>query len=302
MRFFKTGSFEGIPQHRMQGTKVTLAGRTAFLPNRSTPLVIQKLTLRQIASIPRDKYAVAVIDPEGTSVDMLASRGGAMSAATSRRLRYQRIIIRRKAHTRYGRYSVSGDGTREFTTVISLLHQIQHHVETIYYENRELNRNNPNNPSPIKDIFLMPIDAGRMSDCIKKIVLDVFGNDDKGKICNREIKLVEFCLLMHYYFIRIKILENTSRQPFCEYLEKYVFADQSRFTAKTFNNYANEDKYKKAEQDFTEAKRLDINFKKHPTPNGTLQDVFHEIGYIFHNSPYFDELREIRKNIDNFDI
>lgn len=41
MRFFKTGSFEGIPRHRMQGTKVTLAGRTAFLPNRSTPLVIQ---------------------------------------------------------------------------------------------------------------------------------------------------------------------------------------------------------------------------------------------------------------------
>ena len=300
MRFFKTGSFEGIPQHRMQGTKVMLAGRTAFLPNRSTPLVIQKLTLRQIALIPKDKYAVAVIDPEGASVDMLSSRVGAMSAATSRRLRYQRSIIRRNALKRYGRHSVSGDGTQEFTTVISLLHQIQHHVETIYYENRELSRNKQNDPSPSKDIFLMPIDAGRMSDCIKKIVLDVFGNDDKGKICNREIKLVEFCLLMHYYFIRIKILKNTSRQPFCEYLEKYVFADQSRFTAKTFNNYANEDKYKKIEQDFTEAKRLVINFKNHPTPNGTLQDVFHEIGCIFHNSPYFDELREIRKNIDNF--
>ena len=95
---------------RMQGTKVTLAGRTAFLPNRSTPLVIQKLTLRQIALIPRDKYAVAVIEPEGASVDMLSSRVGAVTAATSRRLRYQRSIIRHNALKRYGRHSVSGDG------------------------------------------------------------------------------------------------------------------------------------------------------------------------------------------------
>ena len=41
---------------------------------------------------------------------MLSSRVGAVTAATSRRLRYQRSIIRRNALKRYGRHSVSGDG------------------------------------------------------------------------------------------------------------------------------------------------------------------------------------------------
>ncbi len=255
MEHFKTGYFEGIPQPHMQGIKVMLAGRTAFLPNRSTPLVVQKLTLRQIAEIPRDKYAVAVIEPERATVDILASRVGAVAASTYRRSRYPRNIARHRLQSRYNRRSAKGDGTQEFITVISLLQQVQRHVETIYYENRELSRNDKKDPSPGIDIFLTPIDAGKMSDCIKRIVLDVFGDSDKGKIYNREIKLVEFCLLMHYYFIRIKVLKNTSRQPFCEYLEKYVFADQSRFTAKTFNNYANEDKYIKAEPDFTNAKK-----------------------------------------------
>ena len=39
---------------RMQGTKVTLAGRTAFLPNDDVPFVMQKLTMGQINAIPKD--------------------------------------------------------------------------------------------------------------------------------------------------------------------------------------------------------------------------------------------------------
>ena len=245
---FRTGYFEGLPQPRMQGTRVTLAGRTAFLPNRRVPMVVQKLTLRQIAEIPRDKYAVAIIEPE------------AMPTFDRRNLRNNRNIQRHRVLACNRRISGNGDLTQEFTTAITLLHRVHQHVETIYYESRKLSRNNNDTPPPGGDIFLVPVDAGKMSDCIKKIVLDIFGNDDKGKICDRDTKLVEFCLLMHYYFIRIKILKNTSRQPFCEYLENYVFKNESRFTAKTFNNHA--EKHEKAEKDFTNAERLDINYKK----------------------------------------
>ena len=171
----------------------------------------------------------------------------------------------------------------------------------MYDVSRRLRRN-PGGDPPSSDIFYKPIDEGKLSDCIKKIIVNIFGDGDKGKICDREIKLVEFCLMMHYYFIRIKILKNTSRQPFCDYLEKYVFPDESKFTSKTFNNYANDDHYKKFAPIFTDESRLYINFKFHPTPDGTLKDFFHEIGCFFYNSPYFDELRDMQKNIDNFKI
>ncbi len=134
MEFFNTSHFEGVPQPRRQGTRVTLAGRTAFLPNRSTPLVIQKLTLRQIAEIPRGKYAVAVIKPDGATVDILASSVGAVAASTNRRLRYLRNISRHRLQPRYCRRSAKGDGTQEYTTVISLLHQVQRHVETVEWD------------------------------------------------------------------------------------------------------------------------------------------------------------------------
>lgn len=287
---------------RPQGTKVILAGRVAFLPNRDVPTIVQKLTQRQIAAIPRDKYAVAIIEPETKWGGLHAPRKGAMSSLARRFVPRYKNILRQRARFRNNAGVASADATTEFTTVITLIQQLHHQVETIYYENRELSRNNKPTPPPGGDIFLPPVDAGKMSDCIKKIVLDIFGDGDKGKICDRDIKLVEFCLLMHFYFRRIKILENTSRQPFCEYLENYVFEDESRFTAKTFNNYANETNYKRTDEDFTNAARLSINFKVHPTRKGTLQDAFHEVGYFFHNSPYFDELRKIQKNVIGFGI
>jgi hypothetical protein len=46
----------------MQGTKVTLAGRTAFLPNDDVPFVMQKLTMGQINAIPKDRFSVALIE------------------------------------------------------------------------------------------------------------------------------------------------------------------------------------------------------------------------------------------------
>ena len=53
MKGIGIGSAGGRALSRMQGTKVTLAGRTAFLPNDDVPFVMQKLTMGQINAIPK---------------------------------------------------------------------------------------------------------------------------------------------------------------------------------------------------------------------------------------------------------
>lgn len=47
---------------RIEGVKVELAGRTAFLPNMEVPVVIQQLTAAQIKAIPQDRFAVSLVD------------------------------------------------------------------------------------------------------------------------------------------------------------------------------------------------------------------------------------------------
>ena len=44
------------------GTKVKLAGRTAILPNDNVPFVVQRLTMGQINAIPKDRFAVSLIE------------------------------------------------------------------------------------------------------------------------------------------------------------------------------------------------------------------------------------------------
>jgi hypothetical protein len=41
---------------------VIVAGKPMRLPNKSVPIVVQKLTARQIAAIPKDRFAIAVIE------------------------------------------------------------------------------------------------------------------------------------------------------------------------------------------------------------------------------------------------
>lgn len=53
MKGITIGPAGGHGLSRMQGTKVTLAGRTAFLPNDDVPFVFQRLTAGQINAIPK---------------------------------------------------------------------------------------------------------------------------------------------------------------------------------------------------------------------------------------------------------
>ena len=96
-------------------------------------------------------------------------------------------------------------------------------------------------------------------------------------------------------------MKNTSRTPFCEYLQKRVLKEEMQFTSRTFTGKVNG--YKDAELDFTDPGKLKINFNVHAEPSGKpLQDAFHEIGNFFHTSKYFKHLREMRDNMKGFMI
>ena len=302
MKTMSSNPAGGSLHSRLLGTQVVLAGRSALLPNDDVPIIVQKMTMGQINAIPTDRFAVSLVEATGTGPSFRLK--GPMERYRLRQMKRHGLLnggIRTTGLVRRlsGSVAPGDDGSRQYTTLIALAKEVIHNADDLYFINRRLIRDSGGEP-PGSDLFLPPIDAGLMSDCIKKIVLNIFGYGDKGEVCGGKIKLVEFCLLMHYYFIRIKILNNTSRQPFCEYLEKFVFTGQKRFTAKTFNNNANSVNYSKMEPLFIDEARMSFNFKNHPNPDGTLKAVFQEVGCIFHNSPYFNKIREIRTNVDNF--
>ena len=56
-------------------------------------------------------------------------------------------------------------------------------------------------------------------------------------------------------------MKNTTRTPFCDYLQKRVLKDEMEFTSRTFTGYAQD--HKDAIQDFTDSGKLKINFNVH---------------------------------------
>ena len=291
----------------IQGTKVTLAGRTAYLPNDNVPFVLQRLTAGQINAIPKDRFAVSLIEVP----KKMAMAGPVKKGRGSTTLKgFQRLktlsptgggatgFVRVPA----GIITAGEDGTKQYTTMVTLIDQIRQKTESFYDTTLKLSRNQRNNPpEPDSDLFYPPIDDGSMSDCIKKAIAHFFGEKDSCKICGKVYKPVVFCLLMHDYFIRMHILKNITRTPFCEYLQKRVLKKEMMFTSRTFTGYAND--YKDTEQDFTDSGKLKLNFNVHPEPSGKpLQDAFHEIGHYFHTSGYFKRLRMMRDNMRGFMI
>ena len=307
MKGIGIGPAGGRALSRMQGTKVTLAGRTAFLPNDDVPFVMQKLTMGQINAIPKDRFSVALIEVP-TRMGMVGTgRGG--KGIKPPRLSYRAKDILRTGGGVTGfvrapsvTVKVDDDGTKLYNTLISIAKQITETADRFYDKTLVLSRNQRTDP-PEKDsgLFYSPIDDGSMTDCIKKAIAHFFGEKDTCKIVGKEYKPVAFCLLMHDYFIRMHIMKNTTRTPFCEYLLKHVLKEDMAFSSRTFTGYA--DKNKDAIQDFTDSGKLKINFNVHAEPSGKpLQDAFHEIGYYFHNSGYFKHLREMRDNMKGFMI
>lgn len=303
---FIGGPAGGFPNSRALGTKVTLAGRTAILPNDNVPFVVQRLTIGQINAIPKDRFAVSLIE---TPMAMAAPGrgGGGRSSGLKFQIRRQVRPAKKDGVIRFVRkpsaaIAAEVDGTKQYTAMITLIEQMKQNADSFLDTTLVLSRNQRSNPpEPDSGLFFSPIDDGSMSDCIKKAIAHFFGQKDTCKICGKEYKPVVFCLLMHCYFIRMGILKNTTSTPFCEYLQKRVLKDEMMFTSRTFTGYASD--YKDAIQDFTDSGKLKLNFNVHPDPSGKpLQDAFHEIGNYFHTSGYFKHLREMRDNMKRFMI
>lgn len=291
-----------------QGTEVELAGRKAFLPNDNAPVLVQELTLRQIAAIPKDRFAVSLIETV-KPLTMAAPGHKGRGWSSARNIQRMRRLVRQAERSsktglvsKLSRIKMAGDdGTKQYTTIITLLDKMKQTTDSLYDTALVLSRNQRDTPPENdSDLFYPPIDDGNMSDCIKKAMAHFFGDKDICKIYGKEYKPAAFCLLMHDYFIRMHILKNTSRTPFCEFLQERVLKGEMLFTSRTFTNYANE--YKNIEQDFTEPDRVKINFNIHPEPSGMLLDAFHEIGHYFHTSKYFNHLRKMRDNMKEFKI
>lgn len=242
------------------------ASNPVYLPTKDNPVVVLQLTQAQIDAIPRDQFDVVVLGP---------------------------------AHLCAPTFTVaSGLGEQLFTTFVMHIDELKNDGNAFFTLLRNYSRNNGGDEPPT-NIFLTPIDENKMSDCIMRVVLDFFGGNNKITLHGLTFKVSEFCVLIHYYFLRINVLKRKGRKPFCEYLEKKVFRNKLEFTARTFNKYA--DSHKNSHLTDTEA--LPINFKYHAYEKELpLQKVFHEVGWNFHNSPYFEELREMKNNLEQFQI
>ena len=306
MANFIGGPAGGLPNSRILGTKVTLAGRTAILPNDNVPFVVQRLTMGQINAIPKDRFTVSLIE---TPIAMAASGrgGGGRSSGLKFQIKRQARPAKKDGVIRFVRkppiaITAEVDGTKQYTAMITLIEQMKQNADSFLDTTLVLSRNQRNNPpEPDSGLFYSPIDDGSMSDCIKKAIAHYFGEKDTCKINGSEYKPAAFCLLMHDYFIRMHIMKNTTRTPFCEYLQKRVLKVEMMFTPRTFTNYAND--YKDVEQDFIDPSRMKFNFNTHPEANGKpLHEAFQEIGHFFHTSGYFKRLREMRDNMKGFMI
>ena len=310
MKGITIGPAGGHGLSRMQGTKVMLAGRTAFLPNDDVPFVFQRLTAGQINAIPRDRFSVALIEVPtrmGMAGPGKKGRGGIAVKGLQRMKGLSRTgggitgFVRKPS----GTIKVEVDGTKQYTAMITLAKQVIQTADDMYYVNRRLSRNSGGGPPSESALFYEPIDEGRLSDCFMKIIADYFGDGDKCKLYGHDFKLHEFCLFVHYYFRRIGIMKTNARQPFSEYVRKSVLKDGAAFTDKTFNNVAK--LYEDEEKEFTDKKMHEINFDFRPSKdaksNKPLQQLlyaFQDIGYNFHNSDYFKYLRDTRKRMNDF--
>lgn len=306
---FIGGPAGGPPNSRALGTKVTLAGRTAILPNDNVPFVVQRLTMGQINAIPKDRFAVSLIE---TPMAMAAPGrgGGGRSSGLKFQIKRQARPAKRDGVICFvrkpsGTIAVESEGTKLYTAMVTLAKQVIQTADDMYYVNRRLSRNPAGDPPSESALFYEPIDEGRLSDCFMKIIADYFGDGDKCKLYGHDFKLHEFCLFVHYYFRRIGIMKTNARQPFSEYVRKSVLKDEAAFTDKTFNNVAK--LYEEEEKVFTDKKMHEINFDFRPSKdaksNKPLQQLlyaFQDIGYNFHNSDYFKYLRDTRKRMNEF--
>ena len=245
---------------------------SSCLPTESSPAVVCQLTRRQIEAIPRDRYSVFVID--------------------------HLFPVHR--------IDPSPSLEEQVKVLITLIDQVKESGESLLVSSRRRDRDKGSGGGgkPPVNPFLPPITADAMSDCIAGVIFSFFEGSDSCTICNRKLNLKEFCVMMHVFFREIGILENESRSAFSEFLNQSVLTDGERFTTKTFNNYAENNAFKRF---CSELEHHKVRFDGHPvvmhkSDLSILRLPFQEIGYTFLHTHYFERLRKIKQNASRFDI
>ena len=292
--------------------KYTVIGKwpadTTSLPDKSQPFIIRDLTKSQIAAIPTEQYTVKVIGPTemvGVVRNQIIGRFKPQRHTPVRRFGNPSSVVCYKTPTLAHKSQIGGSQDPTFTTLIQLLNTTKAQAQFLQDQDRERRKrlNRDNDDMPNSDIFYPPIDENEMADCIYKIIGKYFQGNDTGNVCENEYNLAQFCLLIHYFFRRINLLQNDSRQPFCNYLRVKVFAGEEKFTVKTFNNYANRDEFLNAEPILTNPNQFKTSFMLRPQLKGEpIKEAFQEIGWAFQHSEYFEELKKQKKNMNQFEI
>ena len=139
MKGITFGPAGGRSLSRMQGTKVTLAGRTAFLPNADVPFVLQRLTMGQIEAIPRDRFSVSLVElPMPLAMAGIGRKGpGGVTGRGLKRMKGLPRFGERSGATGFirkpsGATTVEIDGTKQYTAMVGLIDQIRKTTDSFY--------------------------------------------------------------------------------------------------------------------------------------------------------------------------
>lgn len=248
------------------------------LPTPKKPEVICYLSKEEVAVIPKDKYVVRRVASAPTIKDGYSREEKnayiiKLAAKIVETATEERDAARKQLRKRRGGGGGGGGGT-----------------------------------PPSSNIFHRFIDEDKMSDCILHIIDGYFHGGDKCTICEVDLNLYDFSLLMHFYFGYIKILAKDSQLAYCTYLKNKVFSGEDKVSVRNFNIYAKKSIYTKFKKLLEEDDSISFDSRPTTTPSiiakllrqgKTLLSPFQEIGWKFQYSPYFTELRKERKELED---
>ena len=158
---------------------------------------MQRLTMGQINAIPKDRFAVSLIE---TPIAMAAPGrgGGGRSSGLKFQIKRQVRPAKRDGVIRFVRKPSAAiaaeiDGTKQYTAMISLIEQMKQNADSFLDTTLVLSRNQRNNPTePDSGLVYSPINDGSMSDYIKKAIAHFYGQKDTCKIFGNEYKPAVF--------------------------------------------------------------------------------------------------------------
>ena len=226
------------------------------------------------------------------------------STGSIRRIGYHRYPFHRMARLmRKDSCALSASTSTEEKIVVAveLLKQAIAIMNEVRVEQRENRASTGDGDDPNRGIFSPAIDEDQLSDSVYKVKEQFFGNNNHFTMNGRDYNLMEFCYLVFLVLARMGIIINKLRKPYCEYLKEKVLMDIAP-SVRNFNNCANKEAHKEFEALFPKLKFGFITRQPLDSCKNELYLVCHEIGWAFHETDYFKELKKQRNSLDGFTL